>query len=86
MRWAPRVSVVTDDGVTHSLPSGGSGSASNYVVCSLCNATMSKGSTGMALMRLGCCFNIACAACFGTLWGVKPAAGKTRLRAVLRCC
>ncbi len=75
MRWAPRVSVLTDDGVQHSLPGGGA-SASNYVVCSVCNATMSKTSTGVALMRLGCCFNIGCATCFGTLWGIQPTAGE----------
>jgi hypothetical protein len=74
MRWAPRVSILTDDGVTHSLPDAG-GSASDFIVCSICNATMSKSAMSVALMRPGCCFKIACATCFGTLWGIKPTAG-----------
>ena len=74
MRWAPRVSVLADDGVLHSLPDEG-GSASDYVICSICNATLSKAATNVTLMRLGCCFKIACAACFGSLWGIKPTAG-----------
>ena len=75
MRWAPRLSVLTDDGVLRSVPEGGS-SSSDYVTCSICNATMSKSAvSGIALMRLGCCFNIACSACFGPLWGIKPTAG-----------
>jgi hypothetical protein len=74
MRWAPRVSVLTDDGTLHALPDGGVG-ASEYVICGICNATMSKTATSVALMRLGCCFKLACAECFGTLWGIKPTAG-----------
>ena len=82
MRWLPRVSVLTDDGVTHSLPDSGS-SASDFIVCSICNATMSKSAMSVALMRPGCCFKIACATCFGTLWGIMPTAGIRAARVAL---
>ncbi len=88
MRWAPRLSVLTDDGLQHSMPEEAS-NASDYLICSICNATMSKSAMGVPLMRLGCCFKIACATCFGGLWGIKPTAGAAAFCCVLqhlRCC